>query len=133
MKIETTTSAEKRRIRRRMPIKVGGWLFPGLLALLILMGIVPFWFFSFFFLVWLLDLFPEDYFLTDSYIQRRGAKLLYSELKDVRTFLHWYIITDCHGESIWVPHPFLELEDKAVLDRWLGIEEKTNGRINRER
>jgi len=125
MNIEVTTETEKTRLRRRFPVKAGGWLFPIVLAFLLLMEVLPFWFLGFFFLAWFLDLLPEDYFLTEDYIQRRGTKLLYKELQDVRSLLYWYIITDEHGESIWVPYPFLEPEDKDTLDQWLGIDKES--------
>ena len=125
MNIEVESSVEtprKPRLRRRVIVRVATWILPILIAALILLEIIPFWFIAIVMLLWLFDLLPESYFLTSEYIQRGTKKLLYSELEDVRSLLYWYIITDHYGESIWIPWIFLEPEDRNILNKWLGLD-----------
>ena len=124
------TPTEKKTLQRKLAINVSAWVFPCLLLVLVSFEILSLWFLAFFFLFWLLDLLPKRYFLTKDYVQREKAKLLLTELQDVRVFCYWLILIDVHGESIWIPHVFLKPEDKAALLEWLGIRsiETPNGK-----
>ena len=127
MNKKDTYGDKKKALRRKKFLTFAGWLLPLILVALLLFEVISIWVVILLFIFWLMDLLPTDYYLTKKYIQNHHSKILHSEIQDVRLLFYWYIITDEHGDSIWIPYRFLEEDDQADLMNWLGIEEKSIG------